>query len=169
MLQPLIDRIEVIDVPPYLPTEKLSIAKKYLIPNFRDEYGFEKNKEEITFTNASIAKIIRDYCGYEAGVRNLRKCCDRVFRKVVAKIDQRERTLDEESRLIDDGSEATTDTEVLDVKEDEEAAVIDPTSFIGEDSVLHYQINSQNLEKFLDVPKNDDYYYRDINKTLPIG
>lgn len=32
MLQPLIDRIEVIEVPPYLPTEKLSIAHKYLIP-----------------------------------------------------------------------------------------------------------------------------------------
>mgnify|MGYP000559949749 FL=1 len=27
------------------------------------------------------------YCGYEAGVRNLRKCIDRVFRKIVAKLE----------------------------------------------------------------------------------
>jgi len=32
-------------------------------------------------------EIINQYCGYEAGVRNLRKCIDRVFRKIVAKIE----------------------------------------------------------------------------------
>jgi len=73
MLQPLIDRIEVIEVPPYLPTEKLSIANKYLIPKFRSEYGFDPTKEEITITNAAISKMVRNYCNYEAGVRNLRK------------------------------------------------------------------------------------------------
>jgi len=73
MLQPLLDRIEVIEVPPYLPTEKLSIANKYIIPGFKKEYGFTEEKEEISFTNAAIAKIIKNYCGYEAGVRNLKK------------------------------------------------------------------------------------------------
>jgi len=31
--------------------------------------------------------IVNHYCGYEAGVRNLRKCIDRVFRKIVAKLE----------------------------------------------------------------------------------
>jgi len=40
MLQPLLDRIEIINVPAYLPIEKMNIAKQYLIPNFEKEYGF---------------------------------------------------------------------------------------------------------------------------------
>ena len=32
-------------------------------------------------------KIINNYCGYEAGVRNLAKCLDRIFRKIVAKME----------------------------------------------------------------------------------
>jgi len=32
-------------------------------------------------------KVINHYCGYEAGVRNLRKCLDRIYRKIVAKIE----------------------------------------------------------------------------------
>lgn len=32
-------------------------------------------------------EIIGKYCGHEAGVRNLRKAMDRVFRKIVAKIE----------------------------------------------------------------------------------
>lgn len=40
MLGPLIDRIEVIHVPAYLPIEKLNIAKQYLIPQLEKEYNF---------------------------------------------------------------------------------------------------------------------------------
>lgn len=42
MLGPLLDRIEIINVPAYLPVEKINIAKNYLIPKFEEEYGFEK-------------------------------------------------------------------------------------------------------------------------------
>jgi len=40
MLQPLLDRIEIIHVPAYLPIEKIKIAQNYLIPRFEREYGF---------------------------------------------------------------------------------------------------------------------------------
>jgi ATP-dependent Lon protease len=40
MLGPLIDRIEVINVPAYLPIEKLNIGKQYLIPDLEKEYAF---------------------------------------------------------------------------------------------------------------------------------
>jgi ATP-dependent Lon protease len=43
MLGPLLDRIEIINVPAYLPVEKLNIAKKYLVPKFEQEYGFTDN------------------------------------------------------------------------------------------------------------------------------
>jgi ATP-dependent Lon protease len=100
MLAPLIDRIEVIHVPAYLPIEKLNIAKSYLIPILEKEYGFNQSqlalpepsqqtevKEKVVLTDASIMEIITHYCGHEAGVRNLKKAIDRVFRKIVAKIE----------------------------------------------------------------------------------
>jgi ATP-dependent Lon protease len=40
MLGPLLDRIEVINVPAYLPIEKLNIGKQYLIPDLEKEYAF---------------------------------------------------------------------------------------------------------------------------------
>lgn len=100
MLAPLIDRIEVIHVPAYLPIEKLNIAKSYLMPLLEKEYGFNQsqlalpeqtqqadNKEKVVLTDAAIMEIITHYCGHEAGVRNLKKAIDRVFRKIVAKIE----------------------------------------------------------------------------------
>jgi len=32
-------------------------------------------------------KIINNHCNFEAGVRNLKKAIDRVFRKIVAKLE----------------------------------------------------------------------------------
>lgn len=45
MLGPLLDRIEVINVPAYLPVEKMNIAKNYLIPKFEKEYGFNEGHQ----------------------------------------------------------------------------------------------------------------------------
>jgi ATP-dependent Lon protease len=60
-----------------------------LIPKFQEEYGFDRktSMDDIIVTPAALIKIVNDYCGHEAGVRNLRKCIDRIFRKVVAKIE----------------------------------------------------------------------------------
>ena len=41
MLQPLLDRIEIIYIPAYLPIEKIAIAQNYLIPRLEKEYGFD--------------------------------------------------------------------------------------------------------------------------------
>lgn len=32
-----------------------------------------------------------------------------------------------------------------------------------------YEVNTHNIEKYLDVPTTDDFYYLNINKQLPIG
>ena len=88
----MLDRIEIINVPAYLPVEKINIAKNYLIPKFSEEYGFAENNEfneKVEITDASLIEVINHYCGFEAGVRNLRKCIDRIFRKIVAKLEMK--------------------------------------------------------------------------------
>ena len=89
MLQPLLDRIEIITVPAYLPIEKMKIAERYLIPTLEKEYAFDvtTETEQIKVTRKAIFNMINHYCAHEAGVRNLRKCLDRVFRKIVSKLE----------------------------------------------------------------------------------
>lgn len=43
--------------------------------------------DDINITEAALIRIVNNYCAHEAGVRKLRKCIDRIFRKVVAKIE----------------------------------------------------------------------------------
>jgi len=116
MLGPLLDRIEIINVPAYLPIEKMNIAKKYLIPGFEEEYGFKEASEKVSITDASLIQIINNYCGYEAGVRNLRKCLDRVFRKIVAKLEQQkvEEEVDQSKIPEDQPSEVKEEETVAD-------------------------------------------------------
>lgn len=60
MLGPLIDRIEVINVPAYLPIEKLNIGKQYLIPDLEKEYAFKTpvvEQEVPADLNSEVASI----------------------------------------------------------------------------------------------------------------
>jgi ATP-dependent Lon protease len=46
-------------------------------------------------------EVITHYCGHEAGVRNLKKCLDRVFRKVTAKLEAQEAEVVQESGVTE--------------------------------------------------------------------
>jgi ATP-dependent Lon protease len=80
---PLRDRMEIIFIPGYTETEKFHIAMGYLIPRQLRENGLLPG--EITFTEAAVRRIIREYTR-EAGVRNLERAIGRVCRKVATRI-----------------------------------------------------------------------------------
>ncbi|MFZ0035168.1 MAG: endopeptidase La, partial [Sedimentisphaerales bacterium] len=77
------DRMEVIELPGYTETEKLNIAKKYLIPRQLKEHGLSKNR--LTIKDGATIAIIRDYTR-EAGVRNLERNIAAVCRAVATQI-----------------------------------------------------------------------------------
>lgn len=77
--QPLLDRMEIIDISGYIQEEKIEIARKHLLPKQLKENGFDKN--EITFNKAALAKIIESYTR-ESGVRELDKKIAKVLRKL---------------------------------------------------------------------------------------
>ncbi|MCK5633902.1 MAG: endopeptidase La, partial [Anaerolineales bacterium] len=80
---PLLDRMEVIRLSGYTETEKIAIAKDYLLPRQIRENGLKKS--EISFTDASLRTIIRSHTR-EAGVRNLEREIGRVCRGVATRI-----------------------------------------------------------------------------------
>jgi ATP-dependent Lon protease len=80
---PLRDRMEIIQLSGYTEQEKLAIASQYLVPRQKRENGLRD--EEITFSEAALLAIIRDFTR-EAGVRNLEREIGSVARKVVTRI-----------------------------------------------------------------------------------
>ncbi len=81
--QPLLDRMEVIQLTSYLDHDKLEIAKKHIIPKLIKEYGFDNIK--IKFEDKAITRMITEYTR-EAGVRNLERTIANVFRKLAKEI-----------------------------------------------------------------------------------
>ncbi|HNY21438.1 MAG TPA: endopeptidase La [Treponemataceae bacterium] len=80
---PLMDRAEVIQLSGYIDTEKLEIAKKYLIPRSLDRSGLEK--KQVRYSNESLLFIANGYAR-EAGVRNFEKNLDKIHRKFATEI-----------------------------------------------------------------------------------
>jgi len=76
--KPLLDRMEVIEVPSYTDEEKLQIAKRHLIPKEMKRHGIGKNS--LRFEDSAIREII---CAYtrESGVRILERELASVCRK----------------------------------------------------------------------------------------
>jgi len=80
---PLQDRMEILRLHGYTETEKLEIAKQYLVKKQRDNTGLtEKN---IVVSDDALVEIIRGYTR-EAGVRNLEREIGNVCRKVVRRV-----------------------------------------------------------------------------------
>jgi len=77
------DRMEVIELPGYTETEKLNIAKKYLVPRQLKEHGLKKNR--LTIKDEAILTIIQSYTR-EAGVRNLERDIASICRAVATEI-----------------------------------------------------------------------------------
>ena len=88
ILPPLLDRMEIIRLPGYTEDEKINISQKFLIPKQSEDNGLKKEEWEIT-ENVN-KKIIRDYTR-ESGVRNLEREISKIARKMVKKIDSKEK------------------------------------------------------------------------------
>lgn len=80
---PLRDRMETIDIPGYTESEKLGIAKNYLVKRQLQENGLAEAQCE--WTDEALAKVIGDYTR-EAGVRELERQIGTVCRGVAAKV-----------------------------------------------------------------------------------
>jgi ATP-dependent Lon protease len=77
------DRLEVIELPSYTESEKLEIAKRYLVPRQIEEHGL--TRQDVKFADSALRKLIREYTR-EAGVRQLEREIAALARKAARKI-----------------------------------------------------------------------------------
>ena len=77
------DRLEVIELPSYTESEKLQIAKRYLVPRQIEEHGL--TRKDVKFAASALRKLIREYTR-EAGVRQLEREIAALSRKATRKI-----------------------------------------------------------------------------------
>jgi ATP-dependent Lon protease len=80
---PLRDRMEIISLAGYTETEKLQIARRYLVKRQLEANGLKPEQADID--DEAIAAIIRGYTR-EAGVRNLERDIGQVFRHAAVQI-----------------------------------------------------------------------------------
>lgn len=75
--RPLLDRMEVIQIPGYTQSEKIEIAKRYRLPRQIKAHGLEG---KLAVTVAALGRIVEEYTA-EAGVRNLDRQISKLARK----------------------------------------------------------------------------------------
>ena len=80
---PLLDRMEIIELPGYTLEEKEDIATRYIIPRELAENGIPAQKVKIS--KVALRMIINDYAR-EPGLRSLQKLANRIARKAATQI-----------------------------------------------------------------------------------
>jgi ATP-dependent Lon protease len=81
--QPLLDRMELIEVSGYILEEKMEIARKHLIPHQMEVHGISKGQFDIS--KKAITALIESYTR-ESGVRELNKKLAKIMRKIARAI-----------------------------------------------------------------------------------
>jgi Lon-like ATP-dependent protease len=80
---PLLDRMEVVRLSGYIADEKRAIARTYLEKTAKERSGV--GEKEASISDGAMKSLIEDYCR-EAGVRNLQKHLEKIYRKVALKL-----------------------------------------------------------------------------------
>src|SRR5438477_9657910 len=84
---PLLDRMEQLTLVGYTPSEKLQIAKRYLMPRQRKETGLGKSEkgDRAHVADSALERLIAEYTR-EAGVRQLEREIQGVLRKAALEV-----------------------------------------------------------------------------------
>ena len=86
--QPLLDRIELIEVSGYILEEKVEIAIRHLVPDQLEVHGIPK--EDFDISKKALETIIESYTR-ESGVRELNKKIAKIMRKIAKAIAEKKK------------------------------------------------------------------------------
>ncbi|KAK7356151.1 hypothetical protein VNO80_15417 [Phaseolus coccineus] len=173
---PLLDRMEVVAIAGYITDEKMHIARDYLEKTTREACGIKP--EQVEVTDAALLSLIENYCR-EAGVRNLQKHIEKIYRKIALQLVRQGEIIDatvcsaqsmEPMKDKVDSDELTLDTVQ---KENSELVEGSDTKKAGEtcDAVEEVQTGlssdqSQSLEVSKESEEDKDIETKTIEKVL---
>lgn len=80
---PLLDRMELLDLPGYTPEEKVAIARQHLLPKQVKEHGLDTSLLDLT---DEMLLYVIDHYTREAGVRNLERNLASLCRGIAVKV-----------------------------------------------------------------------------------
>ncbi|KAG8363897.1 hypothetical protein BUALT_Bualt19G0070300 [Buddleja alternifolia] len=161
---PLLDRMEVISIAGYITDEKMHIARDYLEKTTRESCGIKP--EQVEVTDSALLALIENYCR-EAGVRNLQKQIEKIYRKIALQLVRQgayiKPTVDEakaesssvSNETVVEGVEAESLHGSIDKKESEnalEAEIVDSPS----DQLPTSNDQSATSEDTLEAEKTQD-------------
>jgi ATP-dependent Lon protease len=97
--QPLLDRMEMVELSGYTTVEKLAIAKDHLVPKQLGEHGI--TREQLEIADEALQEIIHSYTR-EAGVRNLEREIAAVCRGAAVKVAEGHTTVKFDKQQLED-------------------------------------------------------------------
>ncbi len=104
--RPLLDRMEVIRLSGYIHSEKIEIAKRYLIPKTLKKHGLMK--KHIRIAKTALQQIAEGYAR-DAGMRNFEKALDKIARKAAFQLVEGESSGNELEVSRESGREEKTE------------------------------------------------------------
>ncbi|KAM0954423.1 putative endopeptidase La [Dioscorea sansibarensis] len=152
---PLLDRMEVIAIAGYITDEKVHIARDYLEKTTREACGI--NPDQVEVTDAALLALIENYCR-EAGVRNLQKQIEKIYRKIALKIVRQTMPSESSTDEIEGNDSQTEVAEILSIKDDEvmgAASHVPATEDVIETNKVQEDVPSDNAEQLADSKENE--------------
>ena len=145
---PLLDRMEIISIAGYITDEKTHIARDYLEKATREACGI--NPKQVEVTDAALLALIENYCR-EAGVRNLQKHIEKIYRKIALQLVRQGATCDPstaaklESKT--DGTTVGVDEKVQEVVSEtaEEAEVVEVVQSNEKEDISINQVSDSKV------------------------
>ncbi|CAH2044504.1 unnamed protein product [Thlaspi arvense] len=164
---PLLDRMEVISIAGYITDEKVHIARDYLEKTARGDCGIKP--EQVEVSDAALLSLIENYCR-EAGVRNLQKQIEKIYRKIALKL-VREGAVPEEPAVAVNTEEA----EIV-VESPENDVVKENSVSSAEESKEEVQTEKKVVEKVMigesnlaDYVGKPVFHAEKIYEPTPVG
>ncbi|XP_074572584.1 lon protease homolog 2, peroxisomal [Curcuma longa] len=153
---PLLDRMEVIELPGYTPEEKLKIAMKHLIPRVLEQHGL--SSEFLQIPEDMVKLIIQRYTR-EAGVRNLERNLSALARAAAVMVAEQDCNI-QFSKDVQPMTTTLLDTRLADGAEVEMEVIpmndnrrVISNSFASASVLV---VDESMLEKVLGPPRYDD-------------
>ncbi|KAH6757966.1 lon protease 1 [Perilla frutescens var. hirtella] len=175
---PLLDRMEVISIAGYITDEKMHIARDYLEKSTREACGIKP--EQVEVTDSALLALIENYCR-EAGVRNLQKQIEKIYRKIALQLVRQGVNIEpvnggtqiqpsetNESSVGREASENATEAEIVDFPANKDDTIEAEKNEASEAAkkVEKVLVDSSNLVDFVGKPV---FHAERIYAQTPVG